>query len=365
MPTDASPPVRDEANLTRSRILSFDGGPSSALQIRIFKRLEEEVPGLLASVTHFAGTSNGSFVSLYLASHRTSDHARNLEVIQRCIEFNDKILAAFNPSACDWLRLMSGWGPMIKGEALEEVLVSGLGDQRVADLQAHLTIVSFCLSTGSAAVFSNAVPEPWFDPKAWSLVDLALASSAFPLVLPIYRHARTGMQFVDGGFTANDPVLAAASRFIGAQDRGAPVDMLAMSLGAWQTLWKKSELREWIVKLIQRTSSANRFVNWGYLEWLLHNPLLKLELILLGSSSETSQQGRHMLGDTFRRYQPPMHELMDALEIMGVLGNRTEDVIKSLDEGAAKLTDPASPLSLGFRETVSWLKGKGWVPPST
>lgn len=362
MPPDAPDPgphPTDLQPLAPARVLAFDGGPSASLQIRILRYVEEKRPGFLASTQVFAGTSDGAFNALYLAANSAPGpdaHERNLKVIDDCIAFSNEILEVFHPNACDELRFLSGLGPLIPGERLRCVLEQHYGDVRMDELRRSAAMMSFCKTTGAPCVITNL--KPVLGPR-WSLVEAALASSAFPVILPIYLHGPSGLEFIDGGFSANNPTLAAVSCYIADQGREPPADgvtyspVLALSLGARQTPRRPRPLHDAIRQLLRRLRGDPSFLDWGYLAWLLHDPLREAESILLGSAEESAQELRRVLGDDFMRYQPAMNEIGATRQIFS---RPTRVVIRELDELAARLID-----SHDVDLVLDWIADRGWV----
>lgn len=363
MPTDLpgpGPQPTDVQPLAPVRVLAFDGGPSASLQIRILRYVEEKRPGFLGRTEVFAGTSDGAFHALYLAAKAArgpGSHRRNLAVIDDCIKFSNQILAAFHPNMCDELRLLSGLGPLIPGERLQAVLAQHYGDQRLESLDRKAAVVSFCKTTGLPRVIANLGPRP--DNLRWTLVEAGLASSAFPVLLPIYLHGREGLEFIDGGFSANNPTLAAVSCYIADQDRAPPADgvtyspVLALSLGAKQTKGRRHPMKLAIRQRLRRLCGYPSFLNWGYLAWLLHEPLLEAESILLGSAEESAQELRRVLGQRFLRFQPDMNELATTMQI---ISRPTDVVIRELNALAASVIRSGE-----VDPVLAWLVAQGWV----
>src|SRR5919202_3127297 len=66
-------PTEGVKPMSTYRIMTFDGGGiRGALTSALILRLEQQHPGLLASVDLFAGTSTGSMIALQLAYGRTA-----------------------------------------------------------------------------------------------------------------------------------------------------------------------------------------------------------------------------------------------------------------------------------------------------
>ncbi|MEO5726220.1 MAG: hypothetical protein ABI134_36510, partial [Byssovorax sp.] len=89
-------------------ILSIDGGVSASLHARVLRQIEEARPGFLAATDLFAGTSDGAFAALYLASRQSAGGgaAESARALGECVEMLHEILAIFRVSPGAALRVV-------------------------------------------------------------------------------------------------------------------------------------------------------------------------------------------------------------------------------------------------------------------
>ncbi|HYO53319.1 patatin-like phospholipase family protein [Archangium sp.] len=218
----------DSSPSKRFRTISFDGGPSTPLMLRIIQLLEIQFPGFIEKADMFSGTSDGAFASLYLA--RALGRGQDGQnVIKECIEFHDKVVKNFTLSLTGVLRMgFFGLLSMYDGSALEEVLRSAFGDDQLQQLNRKISIEAYNSRVRQTTTFHQA------NAPKMLLVEAALASAAFMPMLPAFRRVlsdeergnwapdnvdsreRADLMF-DGAFASNSPILAAlldASHFL-------------------------------------------------------------------------------------------------------------------------------------------------------
>jgi len=210
-------PPSNPSSERRLRILSFDGGPSTAIMLRVLCHLEERVPGFLARTDMFAGSSDGAFASLYLAL-ALSRGDNGLDALRKCIEFHDKVILSFQVNARAVLRTMSGVLSMFDGRALSEILSQHYqfeedGRSRAAtlrDLKWAVSIECFDATTRQTATYTQLkAPQT-------TLVNAALASAALSPLVPAFRNhledaTYQGNLMLDGVLANNSPILPAIS----------------------------------------------------------------------------------------------------------------------------------------------------------
>src|SRR5512144_125229 len=123
-------------------ILSLDGGGIRGLLTAILlERLEAAVPGFLAKVDLFAGTSTGGILALGLAAGRSPAQARELYETQGRVVFADSVL--------DNVRdLGHAVGAQYSNGPLKRVLTEQFGDLTLGDLPRRVLITSFDLDNG-------------------------------------------------------------------------------------------------------------------------------------------------------------------------------------------------------------------------
>ena len=131
---------------------------------------------------------------------------------------------------------------------LRGLLEDILGDIRLGELDKVLIIPAVNETRGTPIIFRSTDPTHWDLP----LIDIALASAAAPLYLPLHRIG--GERFTDGGLVANGPALLACSdlyRKFGVQ----PNRQRVISIGTTKVSAKSSV-------------PAHRSDGWGGLRWI-------------------------------------------------------------------------------------------------
>jgi patatin-like phospholipase/acyl hydrolase len=343
------------ASPDKYRIISLDGGGLRTLvSLGVLKRIEQERPGFLDEVQLVAGTSAGSISALILAAApRPSeglDAARDLWFAPGLftIPFGNRLGA------------LAGQTALTPNEAMAQALTGVLGDKTLGDLKRHVVIPAFQLDAPARRPWTVAptrrdwmtapTQRAWMDEQAqrsWRprafhnlqgkeeedtfvqmgdfLVDLALRSSAAPIVSPVYQG------YADGGLFANNPTLAAIAQVIWA--RAATMNnLLVLSLGTGNAMNHMKGYNE----------------NWGYAKWLLDH---KQPMALLAASIEANVeaidfQAQMLLpkGNALR-VDPPMPFN---------LGNSVEQQVTNMDQYVKRFD---------LTSTLKWVDESGWMPP--
>lgn len=158
------------------------------MTLRVLQRLvEERYPDLLEHVDMFVGTSDGAFVSIYLAHALEIQKKTSLEAIRDCIEFQNEINRAFKVGPLNLARLASGLLSLYNGKALRGVLERHFGQTRLGDLkQRRLAISAFDASVWRAISYRSFGKSS----SGITLVDAAMASSALLSLMPAFRAQR-------------------------------------------------------------------------------------------------------------------------------------------------------------------------------
>ena len=266
-------------------ILSLDGGGIRGLLTTILlERLEAAVPGFLAEIDLFAGTSTGGILALGLAAGVTPTAARSL--------YEEKGPEVFADSVFDNVRdLGNAIGAQYSNVNLKRVLTEYFGDKTLNDLPHKVLIASFDLDNGP----DNPTPLRTWKPKFFHnfsgpdsdgqerVVDVALRSASAPSYFPVYQG------YADGGVFANNPCMAALAQALepttGQQNLA---DIQLLSLG---------------------TGRGNQFLttqnaDWGWVQWAPH-----IINIMLGASSGVAEyECRQLLGARFHRLDPLLPE---------------------------------------------------------
>lgn len=324
------------------RVLSLDGMSAAALQIRLIRAYEAACPGFLRSVDVFVGASDGGYMALFLASRVGEDDRANLAMLDEAIAFNNALVPLFHLSLCKGLRFASGWYPLLKAEDFRAVFQQYLGPTTLGQLQRRVVIASYGAFTWSPVVYDNldlsAPPRPSAPATAaTTLVDMALATSAFPLALPMYGE---GMErVVDGGWVATNPAMLGVAWLCRQRSREGGADPVAvldgmrvLSLGAMESVHERMGIIGKPSCLLRR---AFRREDWGYMQWLVLRPFLMLDMTLQGTIVLAHQEAEAVLSERrYHRIRPPMPEVLDGWRLL--LG-RPQRLIQRFDEQAQRL----------------------------
>jgi patatin-like phospholipase/acyl hydrolase len=116
-------------------------------------------------------------------------------------------------------------------DALRASINAVLGNNKISDLKARTMITAVNLSNGRAQFFKTQHNSRYIVDSKRLLVDVALATSAAPLYLPM--HAFDDQIFVDGGLVGNNPGLFALSEVEeNIEGISSDLDIHMMSIGA-------------------------------------------------------------------------------------------------------------------------------------
>lgn len=359
------------------RVLTIDGGPAALLQVHLLGSLEKELPGFLAKTEMFAGTSDGAFLSLFLAS-RLAKGKTSAAALDEAVPFMRRIIEALHATPWGVLRLVSGLRPLDTSRKLRALLRSdeGYGDMRFGELDRKMLIVSLDADQWKAKLFRNfetLEPVPREPDDTMFLADAALASSAFPMYLPIHGRGDGG-HFVDGGLVANNPAMCAlanALQYMKLAHSNIPVRHLRdwlpgvrlLSLGALECRKERGSIeRSWLAGLLNLVCGDASLlgcplplgdVPWGWLDWLVLRPLFLADLTSQGSVEVSASQCRDLLDTSFHRFAPPIEEIKVAMRATLIPPARI-----CADVEAAAKAIAAGPL---FQALVAWAKAH-WMP---
>lgn len=197
------------------RILSLDGGGYLGLAGAAFLAEIERHFGITChdSFDLFCGTSTGAIIALALASGK---NAR--EVVDLYKSFGPKVFRNHFPGSRK-LRMLKGlFTSMYGNEGLRSALADAFGDQTlgsVLDKGKYVVIPAFCLTTGKPRIFKTDHGEGLTRHNQYPLRDVALASSAAPVYLPVVELPSPVdgrlERYCDGGVFANHPALLGLS----------------------------------------------------------------------------------------------------------------------------------------------------------
>jgi hypothetical protein len=376
--------------LTRCRVLTMDGGPSPLLQIRLLREIERRCPGFLERTTLFAGTSDGSLMTLFLAAQLKRGKPADL-IFKEAVHFANGVVHALDATCCGITRLVLGCAAMDRVAPFRSLLASeaAYGGIRMNELDRAAMVVTFDAFNWEPRYFRNFPPfcdrRTGEDARGPSLVSAALASSAFPLFLPIH-YGPGKRHYVDGGLVANNPAMCAlvsAAEFMRAQDdpghhqtvRHWLGKISLLSLGATESAAERqATIRpppdnlhdESNAPPLELKASKARMrigswpkgdIDWGWIQWLAVRPLFLINTMLQAPSNAVAQQCHDLLGRQHHRYGPAMGEIAAALRIMLAPPKK---VIRELDNRARKITSGQHPDSLAFERTVEWVQAN-WM----
>ncbi|MDC0711871.1 patatin-like phospholipase family protein [Stigmatella sp. ncwal1] len=344
------------------RVISFDGGPSALITLRVLRELEARYPGFVDRAQMFSGTSTGAFVSLYLAHALSARHREGnkqpgcLDIIDGCIAFNERMTRQFKVKAINIARLISGLYPMYDGEAIREVLEETFGDAKLCELERMVVIEAFDSTVWRKATYHQFPPHADY---VTTIVDAALASSAFPVLMPIYRSGNNlgghkNDLMMDGALSNNSTAMTALSDALGYfayQDgHDAEADGLSearyLSRISILSLGCTPQSPKWFERCAEMNSSLGTFLeslwkkphrrpmremNYGWIWLLLHNFRAAMAYIEGGAQSD-ARYASELLGPTrFFRFRPPLNSIDFVMNLLGdpdALIEQTRDVAR-------------------------------------
>jgi patatin-like phospholipase/acyl hydrolase len=296
-------------------ILTLDGGGIRGLLSAILlERIETALPGTLAQVDLFAGTSTGGILALGLAAGFAPAVARASYEQQGRVVFAD--------SPLDNLRdLGHAIGAQYAAGPLKQTLTRQFGDMRLGDLPRKVLIAAFDLDTGPAGPaqlrswkpkFFHNYPGPDSDADE-RVVDVAMRTSAAPSYFPVYQG------YVDGGVVAGNPSMAALAQSLEPTTGGQALgNITLLSVGTGRN-----------TRHVAATEN-----DWGWLQWSPHI----IDIVLDGNSGVADYQCRQLLGPRYHRLNPLLPERIN-LDDLGKI---------------PRLAEIASRVSL--EPTLDWLR---------
>jgi patatin-like phospholipase/acyl hydrolase len=262
------------------KILSLDGGGYLGLATAAF--LEETERHFQSHSTDqfdlFCGTSTGAIIALGLASGMTAKEVR--EMYQ---DFGPKVFR--NPfPGCRQLRCISGLFFSRYGNApLKHALKAVFQDLTLGDLRKRgkkVLIPAFCVTTGTPRIFKTNHSADLTRDDEYYVRDVALASSAAPVYLPVVRlqsptHSHEE-RYCDGGVFANHPAM------LGYAEAVHHLAMKPENMGLLSLSTPRSDLAE------------HQSATWWLQRYLLRRGLFfwatRLSSILIDSTAEIAHQ---------------------------------------------------------------------------
>jgi hypothetical protein len=339
---------KDKQQPERMRIISFDGGPSSLITLRVLRDIEAKFPGFLERTRMFSGTSLGAFVSLYLAHALTLKKRKGdtspscVDILDDCIEFNDRITREFEIRAVNLLRAASGLLPMYDGEGIRAILEETFGEAKLCELDRMVVIEAFDSTVWRKATYHQFPPDA---DVLTTIVDAALASSAFPVLMPLYRSGtnlgeRGNDLMMDGALSNNSTAMTALSdalRFFAHQD-GYDAEEDTRSEARYLprvsilSLGCTPQSSRWFEKWSEISASLNMFLgslfpggkkrpmlkqSYGWIWLLLHNVRAAMAFVEGGAQADV-RYATEMLGPfRFFRFRPDLNAVDFILSLFG------------------------------------------------
>lgn len=201
---------------SRFQILSLDGGGLKGLFTASFLAEWEKNTGLRV-VDQFdliAGTSTGGIIALALGMGFPAE-----QVLAFYLEEGERI---FPPAMLRKLKKLVVTA--YSDEGLNDALNRYFGDRRLGESTARLIIPAYSAEAGEIYLFKTAHHPRLRNDFRERAVDVARATAAAPTYLaPAVRES--GLQLIDGGIWANNPIMVAISEALGYLEQ--PVDSLA------------------------------------------------------------------------------------------------------------------------------------------
>ncbi|MEP7125271.1 MAG: patatin-like phospholipase family protein [Byssovorax sp.] len=331
-------------------ILSIDGGVSASLHARVLRQIEEARPGFLAATDLFAGTSDGAFAALYLASRPSGTPADSARALGDCVEMLHEILAIFRVSPSAALRVVTGRSPRALADAMRATLERHLGGETLGDLAERgrkVAVVSIRRKTWKRKVFKSFDFESDAERRR-TLVDVALSSAAFPVVLAEHRSEVDGEAYLDGALLANNPTLVAVRAAMdhlaleGASGRDLLKELAVLSFGATEAQGDKSGEGpgRGLLERLPRALDRLGFAGWTQ---LLARPLYFPDFMIQSSVDVIDVQCRALLEDRYRRIRPAIPELDYILSVFA-----SRDWLRGRLDRGAQGEFGAKPADLGW-----------------
>ncbi len=264
------------------KILSIDGGGLHGYaDVVILKRLMEKCPNLLKDVDLIAGTSVGGIVGLGMAM------GHGIDIVEK--NFVDGVPLAFTPEYPRMLGFYLGLCSKYNTNKFKKFLDFVYNGLCLGDLKKKVVIPAFCLDNESSErrrwnpkIFHN-FSSPDHNMK---LVDVAMATSAVPVIFPAYG------KYIDGAVVANNPTLCAI-----AQSQDVHIDLKP----------KLEDICVLSLGTVRDEYVDGKNVDWGYLKWIK----TILELLPERDLPIINYQASLLLGSRYHRIEPIINLPMD------------------------------------------------------
>lgn len=224
------------------RILTLDGGGVRGIVPLVWmERLEEHLGGTIhAHIDLIAGTSVGAVMGCALASGMTAEEIHGMWVgaahtaFAKPAHFKDHMRQLAN---------LGGMAPKSLDTGLIQMLRTLFGDLRMGDLKRPTLALAYCPRSLCVQVFSS-LSEAHAELPVW---EVCRASAAAPLFFSAHHmvmdESGEKRPLIDGGITANNPVVIALSEALGRPDQVIALDnVIVASFGTGQPVEGKRDV---------------------------------------------------------------------------------------------------------------------------
>lgn len=323
-----------EAAALRFQALALSGGGYRGLYTaKVLADLEQEIGAPIATRFELiAGTSIGGILALAVAMEIPAS---------RMVELFEKHGAEiFKRRFCLWGILRAPYS----SERLKELLSDDdiFGSHTLGDCKHPVIVPAINYSTGQPQLFKTAHHANFKRDHTFSLVDVALATSAAPAYFP--RHTFNNNQYVDGGLYANAPGLLAlheAQSFLGQR----PEDVYMISIGTMSSKF---------------TADPRRNRSGGSYDWGGLHPINMPKRLFGLSISVQESLSDFMLKHRLPSRYIPLDDVLTDERAGAVALDKTDGPAREVLLGAAS---ERSKVSLGQPDFIKFLQHQA-VPPT-
>lgn len=281
----------------RFQILALSGGGYRGLfTARNLELMEEQYGGHVADrFDLIAGTSIGGILALALALRVPAKALRNLFE-----EHGGEIFQARG-----W---GSGWiGAKYDNRSLRNLLATDryLGERLLGESKTRIIVPAVNYTTGAPQVFKTPHHENFGRDHLLPMIDVAMATSAAPTYLPIYK--MNSQQYVDGGLIANAPGLLAVHEARTFLDRElTDIHVLAIGTASSRVTADPTKpldrgIARWASSVFDLTISAQESLSKFMLKHTLPGRYLDMDVVLTEAQAasvgldKTDQAAREVL----------------------------------------------------------------------
>jgi hypothetical protein len=342
-------------------ILCLDGGVAALAHLRFLRHVEQQRPGFLERADLLAGTSDGALAALYLAPRVGAGQTGTLRALDGCIDFFHEVLGVFQLRPGTLARFALGRGRQALAARVREVFERHLGVETLGGLEQRgrkVMVLALERRTWKRRAFRSFDLETQAE-REQSLVDLALACSAFPVVLPPHRNPADGREYLDAAPVTNNPALVALREALahlrrhGGNGPDAMERLRLLSLGATESSGAGStDERQGLLSWLPETLDRLGFAGWSQ---LLARHVYLPDFMLQGSVDIIDLQCQDLLGLRYHRVRAALPEL----DYLASVALPPAILRRRLDALAARWLRPDLP-ALGWVD-ATWLAPPGAV----